>query len=351
MTLRRGRRRTLPSGDGCTACPTGTTTGSSAIDLRPRLTPFPPRPPSLQAALRLSVDRVELRAPPAAGPAPGAGGAAAKPAPAPRYDADAKRLRDYAHFREGGAVEAKDLGPQFSYRGVFLIEYAGPLLLASAIAFRLPPVPLLLPSPHYVALDLVGALRAGAAAPEGSAAWTQFVQALGVALWLAHFAKRELETLLVHKFSRATMPLRQLGINFFYYWGATALCMPPQCSAAYTAPGRAQVLACAAAWLLAELANLAVHLQLASSRSGDGDKTRRAPGGPLFALVSCPNYTAEFVAWLAWSLMTQNAMGLLFTAGGLYQMSVWALQKHKGYLSADPEYRKLGRKAILPFLL
>ena len=33
------------------------------------------------------------------------------------------------------------------------------------------------------------------------------------------------------------------------------------------------------------------------------------------------------------------------------QMSQWALQKHKGYLKSDDKYRKLGRKAIVPFLL
>ena len=32
-------------------------------------------------------------------------------------------------------------------------------------------------------------------------------------------------------------------------------------------------------------------------------------------------------------------------------MAQWALQKHRGYISADPAYKKLGRKAIVPFLL
>ena len=32
-------------------------------------------------------------------------------------------------------------------------------------------------------------------------------------------------------------------------------------------------------------------------------------------------------------------------------MAQWALQKHKGYLRANDSYKKLGRKAIVPFLL
>ena len=32
-------------------------------------------------------------------------------------------------------------------------------------------------------------------------------------------------------------------------------------------------------------------------------------------------------------------------------MAQWASQKHVGYLRADETYKKLGRKAIVPFLL
>ncbi len=41
----------------------------------------------------------------------------------------------------------------------------------------------------------------------------------------------------------------------------------------------------------------------------------------------------------------------IFTAVGLTQMSQWALQKHRGYVKSDPAYKKLGRKAIIPFVL
>lgn len=34
-------------------------------------------------------------------------------------------------------------------------------------------------------------------------------------------------------------------------------------------------------------------------------KKRAVPGGPLFALVSCPNYTAEVLSWVGFSIMTQ----------------------------------------------
>lgn len=42
--------------------------------------------------------------------------------------------------------------------------------------------------------------------------------------------------------------------------------------------------------------------------------------------------------------------GYVFLAASLYQMSEWALKKHKRYREEFPNYPK-GRKAIFPFLL
>lgn len=54
--------------------------------------------------------------------------------------------------------------------------------------------------------------------------------------WIAHFVKRELETLCVHKFSRPTMPLFNLFKNSAYYWGFALAVGYPLCHPAYTAP-------------------------------------------------------------------------------------------------------------------
>jgi hypothetical protein len=141
----------------------------------------------------------------------------------------------------------------------------------------------------------------------------------------------------------------------------------------------------------------------------EGSDARATPGGPLFALVSCPNYTAEVLSWVGFSIMTQIGVSYAFTvvgawwrgargpqkrqstacarprppapsahpltplssptpppvvflhrapafaararAAGFLQMAQWALQKHRGYLVADPSYKKLRRRAIVPFLL
>lgn len=70
----------------------------------------------------------------------------------------------------------------------------------------------------------------------------------------------------------------------------------------------------------------------------------------LFNFVSCPNYTYEFGAWFAFTIMTQCLPAGLFALAGMYQMTVWALGKHRNYKKEFPNYPK-SRKAILPFLL
>lgn len=49
--------------------------------------------------------------------------------------------------------------------------------------------------------------------------------------------------------------------------------------------------------------------------------------------------------------LLQIGVAYAFTLVGFLQMSQWALQKHAGYKKADESYKKLGRKAIVPFLL
>jgi very-long-chain enoyl-CoA reductase len=107
------------------------------------------------------------------------------------YADDGATLRAAGIADAASAVEVKDLGPQFSYRGVFIVEYAGPIAIVAAYAMR----PAFLYGAGVAPVDVLGTLAgAGSAAGHGTAAWNAWVQALAIALWVAHFAKRELET-------------------------------------------------------------------------------------------------------------------------------------------------------------
>lgn len=45
-----------------------------------------------------------------------------------------------------------------------------------------------------------------------------FNQKVGAAMLIGHYIKRELETMLVHKFSNATMPFFNIFKNSFHYY-------------------------------------------------------------------------------------------------------------------------------------
>ena len=161
--------------------------------------------------MRIPVDRLRLKIV--------AGGRGEEPV---RLVDDSALMRGAAGVREGAELEASDIGPQFSYRGVFVIEcvracagllclllrarrparrgrgggrgggpchvthhhcrYAGPILIAALCATR----------PAWLYGGAVGAL----AVPWHPGA------VLAMAMWMAHFIKREMETVFVHRFVR-----------------------------------------------------------------------------------------------------------------------------------------------------
>ena len=97
-------------------------------------------------------------------------------------------------LKNGGTVIFKKLGIQISWRFVFIMEYLGPLM-----AF---PTIYLLRNFIYPEVKELGQ-----------------VQLIATALFMIHFLKREFETIFVHKFSNATMPLFGLFRNCMYYYG------------------------------------------------------------------------------------------------------------------------------------
>jgi len=236
-------------------------------------------------------------------------------------------------FKSGDKLYMKDLGPQLGWSTVFLCEYAGPLLVYLWVYTR--------PWIFY-----------GSDAAEKP---YSSVANLAAVFWTLHYAKRILETLFVHRFSHATMPIANLFKNCSYYWGFAGYISYHVSHPLFTPPCCSQVYISAGLFLLFELGNLSIHMLLRDLRP-KGSKVRKIPlpnSNPLtflFNYVSCPNYTYEVYAWTAFAVMTQCIPAALFTLAGLYQMSVWALGKHRNYKKEFPNYPK-GRTAIIPFLL
>eukprot|EP01112_Ceratiomyxa_fruticulosa_P010269 TRINITY_DN2707_c0_g1_i1.p1 TRINITY_DN2707_c0_g1~~TRINITY_DN2707_c0_g1_i1.p1 ORF type:complete len:298 (-),score=57.77 TRINITY_DN2707_c0_g1_i1:275-1168(-) len=243
---------------------------------------------------------------------------------------DEKKLSEYS-LKEGSVLIFKDLGPQISWRTVFLTEYGGPLLLYPIFYFF-------------------------ASAIYGKSATHHFVQDLALYCWTAHYLKRELETIFVHRFSHGTMPIFNIFKNSFYYWGCTALVSYFVNHPKYTPPqNETYIWIGLGVFILGELGNLICHVQLRNLRP-EGTTTRAIPRGFMFEFVSCPNYFFEVTSWIGFTIMTHTFTAGVFTLLGFVQMYVWAVQKHRRYRSefdgkeGRPSYPR-GRKSIIPFLL
>lgn len=245
-------------------------------------------------------------------------------------------LKSGERLKDGDTVIFKDLGPQISWKIVFLIEYLGPLLLY--------PVFYLQPKLVYgeAAVDTV------------QTAWAKEVQFSALIAWSIHYLKRELETLFVHRFSHATMPYTNLFKNCAYYWGFAAWVAFFVNHPLYTPPEEDLFYTGMCLFYLMEMGNLSSHITLRSLRPR-GTRVRRIPHGGLFEFVTCPNYTYEIMSWVGFNLMTKTVAGMLFMAAGAFQMLIWAQNKHRNYKKefdgkdGKALYPKT-RKILIPFI-
>ncbi|GBE88589.1 Putative enoyl reductase [Sparassis crispa] len=237
---------------------------------------------------------------------------------------------------DGDKVTVKDLGPQASWRTVFMVEYLGPLIIHPLIYH--------FPNIFY-----------------GGPVTHSILQKYVYAFVLLHFFKRELETFFVHRFSHGTMPASNIIRNSAHYWilsGALlaySLYSPTYSAASPHILGSIRnnpnyLWIGTALWLFAELSNLHTHITLRNLRP-PGSKVRAIPYGYGFALVSCPNYFFETLAWSVIAGMTGSYAAWLFVFVSGYTMAKWALKKHRAYKKEFGKQYPPNRKAIFPFIL
>ncbi|KAJ1927565.1 3-oxo-5a-steroid 4- dehydrogenase [Tieghemiomyces parasiticus] len=243
---------------------------------------------------------------------------------------DRRSLTD-AGLRAGSVVQVKDLGPQVGWRTTFICEYAGPLL-ANPLFYLF--------SRTVYGVDFTHSS----------------LQTLALIMFEAHFVKRLYETVFVHKFSNGTMPLLNLVKNTAYYTLLAGVSVGfwvygPWYGAhdARSVRSPFETYLAVGLFVFAEVSNYVTHANLSNLRP-PGTRVRKIPHGYGFDLVSCPNYTFEILAWVAFTYYTRSLAALAFTLAGAGQMYVWAVKKHRNYRREFPDYPK-NRKALIPFLL
>ncbi|KAI5961174.1 TSC13 [Candida pseudojiufengensis] len=235
---------------------------------------------------------------------------------------------------------AKDLGPQISWRTVFLVEYFGPFIFHPLFYFF---------SVFYGVKPFFHTLT----------------QIIAFNLVLLHFLKREYETVFVHKFSNATMPIFNIFKNSTHYWILSGFNLAYFVYAPtndYTGIWKNYVFhvnelptwaigSLVLTWIFAEFSNFKTHSILSELRDKD-PKKYVIPYGYGFDLVSCPNYFFESLSWFAYALLVGNWSAWLFFAVSTGQMWLWAVKKHKRYLKTfGDDYKKLKRKIFVPYVI
>ena len=167
-----------------------------------------------------------------------------------------------------------------------------------------------------------------------------------VVSWMvcAHFVKRCLECMFLHKYS-GTMPLATSGfIQFFYL--VTSMCC---CAATNPEPlPESQLQAGAALFAVGLLGNLYHHYLLATLRK-PGEKAYKVPQGGLFSFVAAPHYLFELIGWLGIHVCGGHQAGLasfscmvIYLADRANGQHEWNIKKLDDYPSA--------RKRLIPFL-
>ena len=248
---------------------------------------------------------------------------------------DEKRLSDLG-VENVATLTLKDLGPQISWRTVFLVEYAGPLVVHPLI---------------YLGAPLLWARF-------GYPFSMSFVQTTVFVLVMAHFLKRELESVFVHRFSNATMPAFNIVKNSTHYWllsglvlggGVYSPSLGVEAVRGTVRDNHAFIWFFVLLWLLSELGNFRAHITLMNLRP-KGTRVRQIPRGGAFELVSCPNYFFEALSWFAITAMTLSLSALIFLVVSSVQMTLWAIKKHKNYRKEFGDQYPRQRKIMYPYV-
>ncbi|ORX42069.1 hypothetical protein BCR36DRAFT_308747 [Piromyces finnis] len=234
------------------------------------------------------------------------------------YDKDSLEQHN---IKDNTVITFKDLGPQISWRNVFIVEYFGPLFI----------------HPLFYCCQKLFYKSVVEHTP---------VQKICFLFIMIHFLKREFETICVHRFSNNSMPVKNIFKNSFHYWILSGVNM------AYWIyrPGFASGHIPAVTSTYSEVSNLLTHIILRNLRPA-GTRVRKIPYGYGFNHVTCPNYFFETLGWVAICLLTGSISSYIFTIVAFAQMYQWAVKKRRNYIKEFGDAFPKQRTAIIPFLL
>ncbi|CBY40958.1 unnamed protein product, partial [Oikopleura dioica] len=238
----------------------------------------------------------------------------------------------------------KDLGPQSTWKTVFLCEY-NCMILVYSFFFLL----------RYIRGDSVSDEENAEISNEVNE--EIFVKSADdfacVAAMIAHtfhYLRRIMEVCFLHKFSGSTYAVRNIPKICVFHGMMTAWMAFIINHTQYYPPRNLQVLLASFFFLIAEVGSLSIHFQLKNNfKNRSIQNPSWNPFTWLYTRVSCPNYTYELLTWISFILMTNCGVVIILTFLKFVQLSIWARTKHLNLLSQFPNYPN-NRAALIPYL-
>ncbi|MCK6566964.1 MAG: hypothetical protein DCC59_00600 [Chloroflexi bacterium] len=172
------------------------------------------------------------------------------------------------------------------------------------------------------------------------------IQRIVFAAVFVHFSKRTLESLFLHKYSRATSLVNTLVIGFFYSQAAFTVGWLNRNPVPAVDP---LFIVGIILFLTGISGNYYYHKLLAGLRK-ESSAGYFIPKGGLFRYVVCPHYLFEIVGWAGIALLSRHSttwLNLLAMTSFLVGQGLRALSWYRATFKDFPK----DKKAILPFIL
>ncbi|RCV09557.1 hypothetical protein SETIT_2G039300v2 [Setaria italica] len=223
----------------------------------------------------------------------------------------------------GGNTKQRGGGAVLSSRDGMLVAYA-PALAAAAASFAVP------------------------GAVDGARA-----QVLAAAL-AAHFLKRVLEVLFVHRYS-GSMPVdTAVTISTSYLLSTATMIYAQHLSRGLPDPPVDLLYPGVAVFAVGLAGNFYHHYLLSRLRAdgggGGGDKGYKIPRGGLFELVTCPHYLFEILGFFGFAMIAQTVYALAVATGTAAYLAGRSCATRRWYESKFDEF-PARIKALVPFVL
>ncbi|KAL7109229.1 hypothetical protein ACP275_06G162700 [Erythranthe tilingii] len=164
----------------------------------------------------------------------------------------------------------------------------------------------------------------------------------------AHFLKRVLEVLFVHKFSGSMDAETMVTVSLSYLLSASTMIYNQELVEGLSEPVIDLKYVGIAMFLLGIGGNFYHHFLLSKLRE-DGEKGYKIPQGGLFALVICPHYFFEILGFLGISCISQTLYPLCFTVGSTFYLMGRSYGTREWYESKFEDFPK-EIKAMFPYI-